>query len=36
MKIAVTGTQGQVVRSLAERGAARGIEIVGIGRPMSI
>jgi dTDP-4-dehydrorhamnose reductase len=33
MKIAVTGTQGQVVRSLAERGAARGIEIVRIGRP---
>ena len=33
MKIAVTGTQGQVVRSLAERGAARGIEVVSIGRP---
>ena len=33
MKIAVTGTQGQVVRSLAERGAARGIQVVSIGRP---
>ena len=33
MKIAVTGTQGQVVRSLAERGAVRGIEVVSIGRP---
>jgi dTDP-4-dehydrorhamnose reductase len=33
MKIAVTGTQGQVVRSLVERGAVRGIEIVAIGRP---
>ena len=33
MRIAVTGTQGQVVRSLAERGAANGVEIVSFGRP---
>ena len=33
MRIAVTGTKGQVVTSLAERGAAGGHEIVAIGRP---
>jgi dTDP-4-dehydrorhamnose reductase len=33
MKIAVTGTQGQVARSLVERGAAAGVDIVCIGRP---
>lgn len=33
MRIVVTGTQGQVALALAERGAARGHEIVQIGRP---
>ena len=33
MRVAVVGTQGQVARSLAERGAARGIEVVNVGRP---
>ena len=33
MKIAVTGTAGQVVSSLVERGAAAGHDIVAIGRP---
>ncbi|OAN55680.1 dTDP-4-dehydrorhamnose reductase [Sphingobium sp. TCM1] len=33
MKIAVTGTAGQVVTSLIERGAAAGHEVVAIGRP---
>lgn len=33
MRIAVTGTSGQVVTSLAERGAAAGHEILAIGRP---
>lgn len=33
MKIAVTGTAGQVVTSLIERGAAAGHEVIAIGRP---
>jgi dTDP-4-dehydrorhamnose reductase len=33
MRLAVIGTQGQVARSLAERGAARGFEVVNVGRP---
>ena len=33
MRIAVTGTAGQVVTSLIERGALRGHEIVALGRP---
>jgi dTDP-4-dehydrorhamnose reductase len=33
VRIAVTGTRGQVARALAERGAARGHEIVLVGRP---
>jgi dTDP-4-dehydrorhamnose reductase len=33
LRIAVTGTQGQVVRSLLERAAARGVEVVAVGRP---
>lgn len=33
MKIAVTGTTGQIVTSLVERGAATGHEIIAIGRP---
>jgi dTDP-4-dehydrorhamnose reductase len=33
MRIVVTGREGQVVRSLAERGPARGHQIVAVGRP---
>jgi dTDP-4-dehydrorhamnose reductase len=33
MRIAVTGKQGQVVQSLLTLGAARGIDVVAIGRP---
>lgn len=33
MKIAVTGTMGQVVTSLIERGGAAGHEVIAIGRP---
>lgn len=33
MKIAVTGTTGQVVTSLIERGTAAGHEVIAIGRP---
>ncbi|WP_113448621.1 dTDP-4-dehydrorhamnose reductase [Rhizobium cremeum] len=33
MRIAVTGTQGQVVSALLERGPAAGVEIVAVGRP---
>lgn len=33
MKIAVTGTAGQVVTSLVERGTAAGHEVIAIGRP---
>lgn len=33
MKIAVTGTKGQVVTSLVERGTAVGHEVIAIGRP---
>lgn len=33
MKIAVTGTAGQVVTSLIERGTAAGHEVIAIGRP---
>ena len=33
MRIAVTGQNGQVARALAEMGAARGIDIVLLGRP---
>lgn len=33
MRIVVTGVEGQVVRSLVERGAKRGHEIVPVGRP---
>src|ERR1700719_2256196 len=32
-RIAVTGRQGQVVRALAEAGAAFGIEVIPVGRP---
>ncbi len=34
MKIAVTGTNGQVVTSLIEIGPQRGVEMVALGRPM--
>jgi dTDP-4-dehydrorhamnose reductase len=34
MRIAVTGTTGQVVRSLAENGPARGADIITVGRPV--
>lgn len=34
MRIAVTGTSGQVAQSLAEAGALRGIEVVLLGRPL--
>lgn len=33
MRLIVTGNQGQVVRSLQERGPAHGVEVVAIGRP---
>lgn len=33
MRIAVTGTGGQVARSLLERGAAHGVTVVAVGRP---
>jgi dTDP-4-dehydrorhamnose reductase len=33
MRIAVTGTQGQVARSLIERGKAAGVDVVALGRP---
>ena len=33
MRLVVTGKQGQLVRSLSERGAAQGIDVVAIGRP---
>ena len=33
MRVAVTGKEGQVARSLAELGASRGIEILPVGRP---
>ena len=33
MRVAVTGREGQVARSLAELGASRGIEILPVGRP---
>ncbi len=33
MRLIVTGTQGQVVRSLRERGPALGVDIVAVGRP---
>ena len=33
MRIVVTGREGQVVRSLVERGAATGHDIVALGRP---
>ncbi len=33
MRLVVTGTRGQIVRSLLERAPARGVEIVAIGRP---
>jgi len=33
MRIAVTGTAGQVVTSLVERGTAQGHEVIAIGRP---
>ncbi len=33
MKIAVTGTTGQVVTSLIERGTAAGHDVIAIGRP---
>ncbi|MCI4679962.1 dTDP-4-dehydrorhamnose reductase [Rhodoblastus acidophilus] len=33
MRLIVTGTQGQVVRALQERGPAQGVEIVAVGRP---
>jgi dTDP-4-dehydrorhamnose reductase len=33
LRIAVTGTKGQVAQALRERGPARGVEIVALGRP---
>lgn len=33
LRIAVSGTQGQLVKSLVERGSQQGVEIVAIGRP---
>ncbi len=33
MRLIVTGTQGQVVSALIERGPAQGVEIVAVGRP---
>ena len=33
LRILVTGREGQIVRSLVERGAARGLAILAIGRP---
>lgn len=33
MRLIVTGTQGQVVTALKERGAAQGVEVVALGRP---
>jgi dTDP-4-dehydrorhamnose reductase len=33
MKIAVTGSQGQITRALSERSAVRGIDVVCVGRP---
>lgn len=33
MRVAVTGREGQVARSLAEIGASRGVEILPVGRP---
>jgi dTDP-4-dehydrorhamnose reductase len=33
MRLIVTGTQGQVVTALLERGPAQGVEIIAIGRP---
>ncbi len=33
MRLIVTGLEGQVVRSLIERGAARDVEIIAVGRP---
>jgi dTDP-4-dehydrorhamnose reductase len=33
MRIAVTGSQGQIVRSLLERGALRNVEIIALSRP---
>jgi dTDP-4-dehydrorhamnose reductase len=33
LRIAVTGTKGQVAQALQERGPARGVEIVALGRP---
>lgn len=33
MRLAVTGTHGQLVTSLVERGAAGGVEIIPVGRP---
>lgn len=34
MRLAVTGTGGQVARALVERGAAQGVEVVTVGRPV--
>ncbi|EJU12515.1 dTDP-4-dehydrorhamnose reductase [Sphingomonas sp. LH128] len=34
MRLAVTGTGGQVVRALMERGAAFGVEVLPVGRPV--
>lgn len=33
MRLAVTGAEGQVVRSLLERGPAHGVSVVAVGRP---
>ena len=33
MRLIVTGTQGQVVTSLLERGPAQGVEVIAVGRP---
>ncbi|KLK89924.1 dTDP-4-dehydrorhamnose reductase [Microvirga vignae] len=33
MRIVVTGTEGQVVRALLERGAAAGVSVIAVGRP---
>ena len=34
MRILVTGTQGQIARALLERGAAEGVAIEALGRPV--
>jgi len=33
LRVAVTGSRGQIVRSLLEKGAERGVEVIAVGRP---